>query len=173
MPSNKPVVKARITLKHGGLKSHTARGRKLASGESYTTTNPADILYYTSTGFHDVEYIQGAQPIEPEPEAEPESTEEATGEPEPEEGAPEPDGEQEDGPAADDDGQSEGAEEGEPAVDAPTLEPYNRADLLKMSKRQLIERAEADGLDVALKQSMKQADIIDAMIAANPANQEG
>lgn len=193
-------VKARITLKLDGPRTHNGRGRPMRQGESITITDVADILYYHGTGYHDVVIIQGrlpaiqGEPEAPEPEApelelpeeQPEDAEEAPPEGDVDEDA-EPEAEEQDDTTEEQDGGDEGepADEGgedepeageEQAVEGDTL--YKRAELEALSKNALIQLAERDKLEangqpLKLNMSMNKPAMIDAIMAAQQPSAEG
>lgn len=144
---------ARISLKDNGPLEHTTRGRTLKRGASFTTGNAAEINAYKSMGQYNVDILSGklesAPAVRRDAPAE-EPAEDGEGEPE----------------------EPEAAAEGEPEEPAEEEQPdrpatsYVRADLEKLSKSALIQRATGDGLPVALNINMSKKDIIDAMMGA-------
>jgi hypothetical protein len=139
-------------IKLGALKSapltHTGfKGRAIKKGESFTTTNPEEALYYRAQPGYSVTVLKGKLPVSSAPEAEPDDVEE------------------------------ESSDEGDDKKrDDEVKGTYERADLKKMSREDLIALVKTDDdLPLTLRDVPKKAskrEIIDLILGAQTGDED-
>lgn len=128
------MVKARIQLSQRGPISFTGRGRTIKRGDSFITTNAADIRYFQQVGGFSVSVLEGKMP----------------------KSAPSIDEDD------DDEGATSEEVKDTPAADEPVTAAYTHADLSKMSKASLVELASGEGVKV--DSSMSKSAMITAIL---------
>lgn len=128
-------AKIKLGLVKAGPLTHTGfKGRVIKKGESFTSTNQEEAVYYRAQPGFSVTVIKGRLPAQPAPEVEPEEE------------------------TATDDDEVEPEPEPEEARDEEVKGTYERADLKKMSRDDLLALIKSDeDLPLTLKDVSKKA----------------
>jgi len=132
------MVRARVKLDSRGPVTFHGRGRRLTRGESIIVTNAADIRYFQVQGGFSVAILEGAMPKAPPVEPPNEDDE----------------GDDDDGLELDEDLDADG----------PADPTYNRGDLNKQTKSQLVGLGAE--LSVELTMDMSKSAMVNAIVEA-------